>query len=286
MNKRTLAVVVVYYPDIELLRKNISSFINDVDYVLVWENMEECEASKYRIGLGSKVEYYCARENVGISKALNYAWQYAVEHNFDYILTMDQDSIWKSFSDFKQQAVNFLEENNAIVGPITRKEDGCKEKRQNFSSRKWLITSGMFVPVSVLNIIGGYNENFKIDGVDIELCLRAQSKGIETFVNNTSFLIQQYGTNSEIRLWGMCIKVQDYNPSRIRCIFWDIIVLLRVYRKKTLIKELFIFLKLVVQSSLLLRGNRIKKLQNAYVGIKEGILFPLKQYYILNRYAE
>lgn len=285
MKERILAIVITYYPDKELLHKNISSFINDVDHIIIWENMKIEEVQKYRLNFEDKVEYYCANENVGISKALNYAWQYAISHDYSFLLSMDQDSVWKSFHSFKQESLQFLKDKNAIVGPNTR-NSSVVNKSQRFKLKQWIITSGMLVSVNTLNMIGGYNQNFKVDGVDIELCLRAKSKGINSYINEAAFLIQKYGTMNDMRFLGKKIHVQNYNAERIKNIFWDNIVLLRIYRNKETIKELLIFLKLVIVSSLFLKGNRSKKIINVFRGIKSGFEFPIKEYYKLNDYAK
>ena len=47
MEMRILAIVVTYYPEKELLKKNISAFIDHVDKVLIWENTPEQEKLNY-----------------------------------------------------------------------------------------------------------------------------------------------------------------------------------------------------------------------------------------------
>lgn len=78
---KILAVVVTYYPDEELLTKNIQAFVNDVDKVLIWENTPESEKLNYRFIQNEKIEYRGDGVN-SIARALNYAWRYAKEKGY------------------------------------------------------------------------------------------------------------------------------------------------------------------------------------------------------------
>ena len=96
VNQKILAIVVTYYPERELLEKSISAFIEDVDSVLIWENTPAKDKLSYRFIRHEKVEY-CGDGTNSISHALNFAWQKARMSGYDYVLTMDQDSVWDDF---------------------------------------------------------------------------------------------------------------------------------------------------------------------------------------------
>ena len=102
--KKILAIVVTYYPERDLLEKNISAYIEYVDKVLIWENTPEEYKLQYRFVEHKKVEY-CGDGINSISHALNHAWKYAIENGYDYLLTMDQDSLWADFSSFLNNTI-------------------------------------------------------------------------------------------------------------------------------------------------------------------------------------
>ena len=54
---KILAIVVTYFPDKELLEKNIAAYVNDVDRVLIWENTPHEKKCEYRFINHEKVEY-------------------------------------------------------------------------------------------------------------------------------------------------------------------------------------------------------------------------------------
>ena len=67
---KILAIVVTYYPEKELLERNVQAFINRVDKVLIWENTPSPDKMSYRFISHEKVEYYGDGIN-SISRALN-----------------------------------------------------------------------------------------------------------------------------------------------------------------------------------------------------------------------
>ena len=112
---RILAIVITYYPEKELMEKNVSAFIDDVNKVLIWENTPESDKLKYRFIEHEKVEY-CGDGINSISHGLNYGWHYANNGGYDYLLTMDQDSILINFAAMKEYVKSHIYE-RIIIGP-------------------------------------------------------------------------------------------------------------------------------------------------------------------------
>ena len=143
--KKILAVVIVYYPDPELLRRNIAAFSDGVDHLLIWRNspLEGDFGDAELLGDGS---------NRGIAQALNAAWRIAREKNYDFLLTMDQDSLWSDFAAYRSLALsgNVPE---GLWGPGINDE----EITEDWVPSDTLITSGMLIPLPVLEAIGGWN---------------------------------------------------------------------------------------------------------------------------------
>ena len=107
MSNRILAIVVTYYPEKELLEKNVSAFINDVEKILIWENTPNDKKLLYRFLSDPKVDY-CGDGVNSISHALNYAWKYAETNGYNYLLTMDQDSVFENFSLFIENTIYLI----------------------------------------------------------------------------------------------------------------------------------------------------------------------------------
>ncbi len=115
---RLLAVVVTYYPEEAQLLRNIGSFLDDVDRLVIWENTPAVQAASCRFIHHPKIIYMGMGNNVGIAKALDKVLSYAVEKKYDYLLTMDQDSDWENFHWYKTVIVDNSDVPEALFGPV------------------------------------------------------------------------------------------------------------------------------------------------------------------------
>lgn len=268
---KILAIVVTYHPEKELLEKNISAFIEDVDKVLVWENTPESEKFYYRFIYHEKVEY-CGDGINSISRALNYAWRYARDNGYEYLLTMDQDSVWKNFKSFLEKTVCNSSVPYGIYGPCINRE--CNKE---LYYPKELITSGMLVPISVLNKVDGYNELFRIDGIDTWLCCVANEYGISSYEISGCFLEQRFGGLHKTSFLGHIFFTLDYPSWRLYEIYKSYVIIMRRFKVSHDLKMHFwtvIMWKDLVKI-LIVEKDKINKFKNIYRGVKDGLLFNL-----------
>lgn len=128
--------------------------------------------------------------NIGIAAAQNYGINYAVEHNYNYLFYLDQDSIVPE--DIISKLLfqyRFLLSNSIIVGAVgPRAFNRCENKEYKGSVKKGkkinneitevseLISSASLIAVSNFEKTGLMDEELFIDGVDHEWCWRASSR--------------------------------------------------------------------------------------------------------------
>lgn len=177
---KLLGVVVTYFPDVEKTRKNILSYIHEVDCLIIWENTPIAKRDRFKVILpehAGKIRYMGENENVFIARALNQAVNYGLENGFSHILTMDQDSRFEPehFDKYKQIACNPAD-SIAIFGPNPNYSFEAKITDIPMDKRQ-LITSGNIINLQLFDKIGLFREDFKIDGVDYEFCFRAKRNG-------------------------------------------------------------------------------------------------------------
>ena len=237
---RILAVIVSYYPDVELLERNVASILSGVERIMIWENTPSPENLKYRLPDNGKVFYASEGENIGISKALNKARDLALNEGFDALLTMDQDSVWHGFEDFLS-AVSSQDAPFGLYGPAVY----ASSFTEKFNKVDTLITSGMLVLREVFYRIGGYEEEFFVDGIDLDFCYKASEAGISSWVVAGSYLEQRFGGKRTVTFLGFRPEVYDYSPARLQGICYSQMVLLRKYssnpyRKRDFLKHYFL----------------------------------------------
>ena len=273
---RLLAIIVTYYPDRDLLAENVNAIYDCIDKLLIWENTPISERFDYRFLTNSKIEY-CGDDINSISHALNYAWQYAQKNGYDYILTMDQDSVFKNFDVFLTTTIEFQSQNICLVGPMICRtsESAPSSVITEIGANAHLITSGLVIPVSLLNEINGFCEDFRIEAVDVDLCVRVRNASRKIYLNSNGVLVQRFGAPYEKKLFGKKFVGSDYNEKRLYEIFRNHIIIYRRYKNNAVKGFVIIYFRNFVPRIILWESNKIKKLSAIFKGIIAGYRFKV-----------
>lgn len=269
---KILAIVVTYYPERDLLEKNISAFIDDVEKVLIWENTPSQEKEQYRFIHHSKVEY-CGDGINSISHGLNLGWKYARDNGYDYLLTMDQDSQWENFNQFLNYTVYKKDAPFGIWCPHINDDI----RVNTYQSIESSITSGTLIPLEIINKIGGWNEFFTIDSVDTEFFAHAINMGFKVILIGCCRLIQQYGNPQTVRFLNHSFELRNDKANRLYYIYRNYVIAMRMYPKSKILKEGFRHVWLAkVKWILVFEVNRFSKLYAILKGILDGYRYNLK----------
>ena len=179
--------------------------------------------------------------NVGIAVALNAAWHEAVDGGYDAVLTMDQDSVWHAFEAF-WEAVDSPAAPAGFYAPRTLSKHGVEDREVPekdvvaegsdatvFAPFDTAFTSGMLIPVPVIEKIGGWSEDFKVDGIDNEFCLHARSLGIQGYRVPAGWLEHALGNVVFKRLFGLRFRTYNYTPERLFGIYRNNLIAIKKY---------------------------------------------------------
>ena len=191
-------IVILYYPD-ENVIQNIASYLNFVDKLYIIDNTETPSILIVdKLKSFSKVIYIHDGENKGIAIRLNQISHLAIRNGFEWLLTMDQDSSFKSgvLNNYFNCIHSIKEQENVSMFGINHEEtvnesNICKPVKVNH-----LITSGSILNLRSVNLIGGFDENLFIDEVDFEYCLRSIEKGFDIIQFPNIFLTHNLGQTS------------------------------------------------------------------------------------------
>lgn len=276
MEKKVLGIIVTYYPEEQLLRTNVEAIAPYIDKLVIWENTRENKEA-YRYVEGDNIEYLSEGQNIGISKALNIGWRKAQNEGFDYILTMDQDSRFTDFVNYLKTSVNYSNSKPAIFGPMVTRDETTISRNsvRELEDSQYLITSGMLVHIDILESIGGYCEDFKVDGIDVDLCVRAQEKGFKIYQNSNGVLLQHFGEPYVRRFMGKEYVCPNYSPFRLYGIMRNHLI---IYRRshRVFVKRLAkIYFFHFVPRIVLWEKEKTKKLWNIIKGIYDGLTYRL-----------
>lgn len=187
---------------------NIESYRKDVECIIIVDNSEK---ENYKlIQHLNNVIYISNKENLGIATALNMGCKKAIELGFDWILTMDQDSSFKTvFKDYRNKAEKMINLSNEI-GLFAAKTSENEEHGYVDS----VITSGNLVRLKAFNQVEGFDESFFIDEVDHDFCNRLRKKGYKIYKFEDVILNHKIGNSRIIRIFGKEIIVLNHNYIR------------------------------------------------------------------------
>jgi len=172
-------VVILYHPDIEQLSDNIQTYLNGLKQLYVYDNSESKTPGieEALLKLHPSIQYHYFNANEGIANRLNQAIAQATLNQYDFLLTMDQDSSFKDgdFDKYKLSIQSSGDINVAQFG-VNCQPDFTLPKDEPEEALT-LITSGSILNLSLTEQIGPFNEDLFIDFVDAEFSYRVIQNG-------------------------------------------------------------------------------------------------------------
>ena len=244
------AVVVSYHPDFVVFNTLLEALSGQVNIIYVVDNGSGEAALEGLRALitGKNVEVIALPTNRGIAAAHNIGISRVVERGLKYALLFDQDSVPAPDMVVRlvsaHQSLDDQGANVAAVGPVS--VDQRTGTLGNFARIRaasvqqvpcadtddvmevdFLISSGCLIPIEALNAIGGMNEDYFIDHVDTEWCIRARAAGWQLFGVCGAKLSHALG-DRVVRVWlGRWREVSVHSPLRDYYMFRNTVLMLR-----------------------------------------------------------
>ncbi len=271
------AVVVLYNPKDEFLSKyqkmaEIFDKIFFIDNSTTTNNNLVKELKKI-----NNIQYESLGENKGISYALDRGLALSSEDNPDYVLTMDQDSIYPTdrHDEVKKILENNIESDNAIITVNFNSEETSLDLR----IVPWWITSGNFINMRIYKKLPqGFNVDLFIDAVDQDFCHTINKAGYKIALIPGISLIHQIGNPETHRILFKKIHTFNYPTFRYYYLFRNFYYLhkqdKKYYRKEFIKIKYFQTFKILFYE----KDKKIK-FRAAKLGKKDakaGILGPCK----------
>lgn len=185
-------VVVLYNPDQKVIN-NINSYIDELDVLYLVDNSS---ADNSTLFMHEKVEYIPLRKNTGIAHALNVGAKKAIDHNFHYLLTMDQDSMFEKDALKNMKSIIDADDEKDQVGiysPFHKTAISEPVPEELFTSPLVVMTSGNIINLDIYKCVEGFKEWMFIDCVDFEYGLNVRKHGYTIKQINTVFLDHELG---------------------------------------------------------------------------------------------
>lgn len=229
VRKKVSIIVTAYNPSIDSFKRNLQSYFDQVEMVVICDNSDIPEVQEQVCLLAGKFKNVILLSmggNVGIAAAQNFGVNYAIKSGFEYFIEIDQDSIlpsdyvskiFISYSEAMSQGCNV-----AGIGPLAvRISDGFiyhgRGKKKGIIPVDKTLSSGFFFSKNAFEKVGQKDESLFIDFVDWDWCWRCKQFGLTVYVD-TGLRINHMlgGGHKKIFLWefGMPAPVRHYYQYR------------------------------------------------------------------------
>lgn len=211
-----LAGIITYNPNIDRLRENLNSICIQVDSVLIVDNSSlNIDEVEEIVKSYSNIVLFRNATNLGVAKALNIEFQYAVDNGFDWVLTLDQDSVCdRRIVEIYSKYVNLP--NIGILTCLIRDRNYGKKFIENYNYEiiDFCITSGSFCNVKAFLKTEGFDTRMFIDCVDFDYCSQLKKNALNIYKINYVGLLHEVGKSVEHHFFGKKLIIYNENEKR------------------------------------------------------------------------
>lgn len=198
------AVIVTYFPDRGFFDR-FPSVVDQVGGAVIVDNRSDSASTDDLRRLASanvKTRLILNEVNRGVAAGLNQGCGWAKEHGYEWVLTLDQDTLVAGDMVEKLIRIYHNDANSGKIAAIgsnfTNANSGkpwgdSPSQGKLFMEKDFVITSGCLQSLAAFGGIGSFRDDFFIDAVDIEYCLRARSKGYRILMSTSPLMKQSVG---------------------------------------------------------------------------------------------
>lgn len=275
----TCAVVVTYFPDDSVVSR-LQRIQQQLPSIIIVDNAssEHCLLTLEEFATSPTVELLRNNENEGIARALNQAGSQARDAGFLWILTFDQDTfVNDDLFETLAAVYTSAEGRSPLIGSNywdTSKQKPflkCRTRSdKSFVERRTVITSGTLVRLDLIECIGGFREDYFIDSVDHEYCLRARAEGFQVIMSCRVLMSHSIGRGGS--RWSRMLAF-DHPPLRKYYMARNTLVTLKCYFGREPAWAVRQLLRLAIEflSIVLFERDKRNKVYAFYRGILDAL---------------
>jgi rhamnosyltransferase len=274
------AVFITYHPGAGFMDR-VASVRKQVGDVVIVDNHSDDSELNVLCGISRRTGINLIKndENLGVATALNQGIRWAKGRGFKWMLSLDQDSIpeecmvdeiEKAYRDYNKK------EKIAVIGSYYWYEKRKKELNKDEHSwleEKTVITSGSLISIDVYDKIGPFRDDFFIDHVDHEYCLRAISNGYKVLALKKIVIRHSIGSPTLHKLFGREYASSNQSPERRYYATRNLTLLVRenLFKETRWILDTLFLTMVQTVLMLLFEDRRLLKLRGMCVGFLDGI---------------
>lgn len=301
-NERTCAIIVTFNPSDKVIDTIMGNF-HYLDNVLIYDNGSTAEIkSKLKTLLKERendpnanaqgIYFINGSENAGLPKAYNNSIKFLKGMNYDYVLILDQDSklsqgtVGKLFTQYER-----LSQSHKVgaVSPIVIQEgqgplniffDG-RFRWRGFSyedefvfETPFLINSGTFIHINILEEIGYYDESLFLDSVDHDMSFRMRAYGYHLFIVKDIVLSQNIDNKIDFKFLWIRLDREGHSPTNDYYMVRDSMRVAQRYIKNYWPQCLLLYLNVIIKfvATIFIYRHKSDRFTMIIKGFKDFIL--------------
>ena len=220
-----LVVIIILYNPTEENINHILFLQKFNHFIYIYDNSENIKSIFKTFHQFNNIKYFNDGKNEGIPSRLNQGCKLAIEENFDWVMFLDQDTIFTEhhFIDYIARSFNLnVNEPNAFYSAYYV-EGYLKNENsnENYCELNCMITSTCLMPLSIYEKIGNFDEKLFIDFTDLDYSIRANYINIKQILIRNINIIHTIGKveiRSSIKSFFL-IKKRKAIHTPIRCYY-------------------------------------------------------------------
>jgi rhamnosyltransferase len=296
-NSRVAAVVVTYFPDTGVSQR-LESLLTQVGRLVVVDNGSDDNSLRWTERFAGRAGVTIVRNsaNLGIAAALNQGLGLLASEGYRWVFTSDQDSTVIEGCISALLATVDTDANPAGIALVGahRLDDGVGDARHRWLRPKKLpfcfervtcerigpegvtlvITSGTLTSTAAFKELGPLREEFFIDMVDFEYCLRARRAGYRILVSCRAHIRHRVGAKRTARVAGVALSPTSHGPLRRYYLFRNAMRVIGAYGGSFphwLIYQLAALIE-VVLGIVFVEEGKVRKLRACLIGLWDGLI--------------
>lgn len=275
-----VAIVTTFHPEPGLIDR-LKPILGQVERVLIVDNGSAAaeQAETRTLVDRGEVDALWNDANLGLATALDRGLEWASDRTASWALLLDQDS--RPEPGIVAEAARVL--GLASPGPvavlgagIVGQDAGGPPGGAGWREERVVITSGTFVSVDAWRALGGFRQDFFVDYVDLEFCLRARAAGFRILRSLRPTIRHAIGRPERRRLLWRRVTVTHHDLTRRYSITRNRMVIWRTYwaqEARFVIADAWAFAKELVKVGLF-ESDRRAKLRAIAAGLRDGARVP------------
>ena len=272
--RQITAGIVTFNPDIGRLKENIDAIYDQVPTLVIVDNGSD-NLQEISDLLKSYTNTYIEPlgENKGIAAAQNVMCRWAKENEYEWIITLDQDSVSPEGLVLEYERVIKSYDNIGIICPrvLDRNfgEINYGIEHNGIEEVPQCIASASAVNLAAWKAVGEFYEPLFIDAVDFDICWTLLENGYKILRTNNVNLLHEVGHSRKVYFAGKERLILNHSPLRYYYIIRNSFITGR--RHKRLLRNLRACVRMVYQVNKY-ETNRHAKNKMLWLGFWDGLL--------------